>query len=356
MMLLAAAARQLRPHRTLLLPALRSPLKEEPAESFSDRADMLRACAADARVPAGISLFEKRRGVTTYTWQALLHFRGLYPAAEIYFLMGSDCLPGFGRWRRPDSILSSARLLVGRRKGFPAGPAGGYPAVFLKGVFPEVSSTGLRAALYRGDVPREVPPAAARIIKERGLYLGRLRERVLSRLGPGRAAHTLACARLACDIAASRGSDARAAAVAALVHDYAKELDPRRLEKICRSAGLGVPSLEETVRRAPQLLHSWVSAHLARAELGVEDPRVLRAAARHTLGHPSMSELDKTIFVADLAAPDRTFPGAARLRRLALRDLDAAAALGARMKTEWLRRSGRWIHPLGLETCLKLNS
>ncbi len=351
-----AAARQLRPGRLVLLPALRSPLKEEPAESFSDRADMLRACAAEALVPAEISFFERRRGGTTYTWQALEYFRGLFPGAGIYFLMGSDCLPGFGRWRRPERILSSARLLVGRRGGFSAAAAGKYPAVFLKGTFPEVSSTGLRAALYCGDTPHGVPPAAARIIKERGLYLGKLRARVLSRLTPKRAAHTLACARLACAIAAARGADVRSAAVAALIHDYAKELDPRRLERVCRSAGMAVPSLEETLLRAPRLLHSWASARLARRELGIGDPAVLRAAERHTLGHPSMGELDKIIFVADLAAPDRAFPGAARLRRLALRDLDAAAALGARMKTEWLRLSGRWIHPLGLKTCLELNS
>ncbi|KAF0127785.1 MAG: nicotinate-nucleotide adenylyltransferase [Elusimicrobia bacterium] len=356
MLLLAAAARRLRPDRTLLLPALRSPLKEEPTEPFSDRADMLRAAAAAARVPAEISLFEKRRGATTYTWQALEYFRGRYPGAEIYFLMGSDCLPGFSRWRRPERILAAARLLVGRRSGFPAGAGKEHSPLFLKGTFPAISSTALRAGLYCGAAPACVPPAAARIIKERGLYLGRLREKVLSRLGPKRAAHTLACARLACDIAAARGADVRAAAVAALIHDYAKELAPRRLERLCRSTGLAVPCLEETVRHAPQLLHSWVSAHLARRELGVGDPVILRAAARHSLGHPSMGELDKIIFVADLAAPDRTYPGAAALRRLALRDLDAAAALGARMKTEWLRLAGRWIHPLGFKTCLKLNS
>jgi HD superfamily phosphohydrolase YqeK len=98
-----------------------------------------------------------------------------------------------------------------------------------------------------------------------------------------------------------------------------------------------------------------VSAALAREELGVEDPAVLRAAARHTLGQPSMGELDKTVFVADMAAGDRSFPGVAGLRRLALRDLDAAAALAARLKVDWLRRTGKWIHPLGLETCLELN-
>lgn len=351
-----AAAAQLRPRRLVLLPALRSPLKEAPAERFSDRADMLRACAAAERVPAEISFFERRRGRTTYTWQAMEYFRGVFPGSELYFLMGSDCLPGFGRWRRPERILSAARLLVGRRKGFSAGTAAGYPAVFLKGVFPEVSSSGLRAGLYCGDMPPEVPPAAARMIKARGLYLGKLRRRILSRLSPKRARHTLACARLACAIASARGADARAAAVAALIHDYAKELHPCRLERVCRRAGLAVPALEETARRAPGLFHAWASSHLARRELGVRDAAVLRAAERHTLGHPSMGELDKIVFVADLAAPDRTFPGAARLRRLALRDLDAAAALGARMKTEWLRRSGRWVHPLGLRTCVELNS
>lgn len=356
MQLLAAAGRQLRPDRLFLLPVFVPPLKEAPSESFSDRAAMLRAAAAAARVPAEINLFEKRRGATTYTWQSLEYFRGRYPGAEIYFLMGSDCLPGFGRWRRPERILSAARLLVGRREGFPAPGRGGFSPVFLKGTFPAVSSTALRAELYCGGSPSAVPPAAAGIIKKRGLYLGRLRERALSRLSPRRAAHTLACARLACEIAAVRGSDVRAAASAALIHDYAKELGAPRLEKICRSARLPVPFLEETVRRAPHLLHSWASAHLARRELGIDDPAVLRAAARHTLGHPSMGELDKTIFVADLASPDMSFPGSDELRRLALRDLDAAAAMAARMKTEWVRLSGKWMHPLGSKTCLKLNS
>ena len=355
MLLLSAAARRLRPAAVWLLPALRSPLKSAPAESFDDRTAMLRAAAAEAGVRAGVSLFEKRRGRTTYTWQAIEYFRSLHPRAELYFLMGSDCLPGFPRWRRTDRILASARLLVGRRAGFPRGAGREFSPVFLDGTFPEESSTSLRAALYCGDAPAGVPAAAMRIIRRRGLYLGRLREGALRRLGPARARHTLACARLACAIAAARGTDPRAAAAAALIHDYAKEMTPEELVRESRRRGLRIPCFGETARRAPQLLHSWVSAALAREELGVDDPAVLRAAARHTLGHPSMGELDRTIFVADMAAGDRSFPGVAGLRRLALRDLDAAAALAARLKVGWLRRSGKWIHPLGLETCLCLN-
>jgi HD superfamily phosphohydrolase YqeK len=58
-----------------------------------------------------------------------------------------------------------------------------------------------------------------------------------------------------------------------------------------------------------------------------------------------MTDLDRLLYVADIASEDRGFPGAARIRALAFRDLRAAFLLAMKTKLLFVKKSGFWLHP-----------
>jgi nicotinate-nucleotide adenylyltransferase len=91
------------------------------------------------------------------------------------FVVGADQFAGFRGWAEPDEVLERATLGVATRPGFPREELEAVRAqlerpdrvVFL-GIEPNpAASTDIRA----GASPEDVPPAVARLIEERGLYV-----------------------------------------------------------------------------------------------------------------------------------------------------------------------------------------
>lgn len=170
--------------------------------------------------------------------------------------------------------------------------------------------------------------------------------RLKTMLSPGRFRHTLSVARWAESLAKIHGEDPGRARLAGLLHDCAKEWPPLRLSTAARLHRLSVPGKDFILRhRRFHLFHAHVSAWWARKFFKVKDPAVLSAVARHTLGHDRMGRLDKILYVADFSAPVRGFAAAARVRRLARKNLDAALKETVRLKISYVLRSGGALHP-----------
>ena len=140
--------------------------------------------------------WEVRRAGPSYTVDTLERLRRELPAAaELYFIVGSDVLPDFHRWRRPERVLELCRLAVVGRPGgqngddgydgaddddgiralaarFPQAVAAGA-VVRTPGSAVECSASELRAALAEGrqrSVGCRLPAAVAAYIAEHGLY------------------------------------------------------------------------------------------------------------------------------------------------------------------------------------------
>ena len=344
--LAAAALKQLRPRALYLVPNFRTPFKDFRPVAFADRAAMLKAALGPAlagRPGVKISSFEAGQRRVVYTWETLAHFKKLHPGAPLYFLMGSDCLEGFPRWRRWRGILSAARLLVGLRPGFsPA--AGDVPYVPLKGSFPEAASSAMRSRLFLGAPVPEAGAAVLRYIKEKGLYLAGERALLRGLLSRKRLAHSLAVAKAAAELAPGLGLSQQKAALAGLLHDCARELTVPEMFALC--SGKDRRLLAE---KAPVLLHAEAGAALARKKFGVTDPEILEAIAQHAAGAPGMGPLSRLVYVCDLAAEGRSFPEAGLLRRLAPLDFDAAFAAANYVKLSYAFSSGGWVHPQSVE-------
>lgn len=119
---------------------------------------------------------ELRRPGPSYTVDTLREFRRQGVAGELFFLMGSDQLAEFHRWREPEEVGRLARVVVMAREG--DDPDMATPGVEVDPLVVSVTRIDLSATRVRNRV-REgrsirylVPDPVRRIILDERLYTG----------------------------------------------------------------------------------------------------------------------------------------------------------------------------------------
>ena len=173
--------------------------------------------------------------------------------------------------------------------------------------------------------------------------LKQAKELVRSRLSDKRYEHTINVKKMAVKLAKRYGVDEEKAALAALLHDSAKELGKDEMRAILQAH----PELAEGGESRPApVWHGICAAILARTEWGVEDEAVLSAIACHTAGKPGMSKLDKIVYLADMSSAERDWPGVNRLRKLERKDLDAAMLMALKRANDFVLSQGNPLDPM----------
>ncbi len=172
-----AAAMKFQLRRVLYVPARLSPHKDAPPTDARHRVAML-ALALAGRPDWSIDLEELDREPPSYTVDTLRAIAARQPGDELWLLMGTDILAGFGRWREPEAILGLARIAAFEREPF-AGSAVRVPevkglsdrlSVFDAGSV-RISSTELRSELAAGrSIGGKVPGPVAEYMTKHGLY------------------------------------------------------------------------------------------------------------------------------------------------------------------------------------------
>lgn len=169
------------------------------------------------------------------------------------------------------------------------------------------------------------------------------KELVRSRLSDKRYEHTLNVRKMAVKLAKRHDADEDRAALAALLHDAAKEIPKDEMRAIMKAHPEYAEGGEE--RPAP-VWHGICAAILARTEWGVEDEAVLSAIACHTAGKPGMSKLDKILYLADMSSAERDWPGVNKLRKLERKDLDAAMLMALKQTNDFVLSQGKPLDPM----------
>jgi nicotinate-nucleotide adenylyltransferase len=97
--------------RVLFIPAAISPLKQDrkPIED-RHRVEMLKLAISGVEY-FGVDERELHRGGVSYTIDTLRELKEEHGGAELYFIMGSDSLADFGRWRSTDRLECAQPLL-----------------------------------------------------------------------------------------------------------------------------------------------------------------------------------------------------------------------------------------------------
>jgi len=118
LLIAGAAKRQLLLDRVLFMPVGLQPLKQDQRVTSADRRAAMVQLMIIGEPDFELSRIDLDRPGPHYTVDSLRIASGLYPGAQIWFIMGGDSLADLLRWRDPQGILELARLAVVRRPGF----------------------------------------------------------------------------------------------------------------------------------------------------------------------------------------------------------------------------------------------
>ena len=175
------------------------------------------------------------------------------------------------------------------------------------------------------------------------MNLKQAKELVRGRLSDKRYEHTINVKKMAVKLAKRYGADEEKAALAAILHDSAKEISKDEMREIMRQ----YPQYAEggEIRPTP-VWHGICASILARTQWGVEDEAILSAIACHTAGKPGMSKLDKIVYLADMTSAERDWPGVNKLRKLELKDLDAAMLAALKQTNDFVLSQGKPLDPV----------
>jgi nicotinate-nucleotide adenylyltransferase len=103
--------------QVLIIPSARPPHKQDrPLTQFSQRVEMLRLAIAGHPVFQVDELERDREGYS-YTADTLEELQRRSPTADLWLIIGSDCLPDIPGWHQPNRIIAAAGLLIVGRPG-----------------------------------------------------------------------------------------------------------------------------------------------------------------------------------------------------------------------------------------------
>jgi predicted HD superfamily hydrolase involved in NAD metabolism len=168
-------------------------------------------------------------------------------------------------------------------------------------------------------------------------------EAVRERLGERGADHCVRVSATAVALAEAYGVDVDLARLAGLLHDWDRDRPRGELVELARGEGIDVTPTDEAV---PYLLHARTGAAGVARAFPALPAEVVQAIARHTVGAPEMTDLDRVVYLADMLEPARTYRGVDKLRQAVGEvSLSELFALGYRVSVMHLLRTRRRIHP-----------
>ncbi len=159
------AADQFALDRVLFIPAGNPPHKHADTP-FEQRYRMVElACAADPRFVASRLEEGKQKSYSIDTIERVKAANG-----EVFFIIGADAFAEIETWHRWQDVIRAVEFIVAARPGHQIVSPPGAPVHRLETLELPVSSSEIRDALARGDMPLDLPPAVADYIRANGLY------------------------------------------------------------------------------------------------------------------------------------------------------------------------------------------
>ncbi len=168
-------------------------------------------------------------------------------------------------------------------------------------------------------------------------YCARVKEKVT----PKRFGHIVRVAILTETIAQANDfstGEVRAASLAAILHDVARDLPPEELFKLA-------PPETELERHHPLSVHGRAGRRIIEG-WGVADERVLEAVEGHVFGVPQGNRIGMALYIADVSEPGRGVNG--DIRELAMHNLFRAYQRAVDAKVRYLTSRGKSVHPVTL--------
>lgn len=171
--------------------------------------------------------------------------------------------------------------------------------------------------------------------------LTEMKEKLKSKLRDDRFEHSVSVMESAVKLSVRYGENPDKAAIAGLLHDCARYLEPEEMLPQCEMLGI---KADDVSKENPKLLHDILGVYFAERDYGVSDPEILDAIRSHTTGSEDMTKLQKIVFLADFIEPGREFKGADELRVLAFEDLDKAVLKALDHTIKFVIKKAQLLH------------
>ncbi len=158
--------------KIIFIPCFIQPLKscKDFAES-NHRLEMIKMAIAN-NPKFEVSDFEIKRKRKSYTIDTLRYFKKTFE--NLYFIIGADNLNEFHRWKEPDEILKTAKLIVVNRGGYNVRiPKKLRKVEIYQCKIPaiEISSTNIRERIRKNlSIKYLVPDSVEKYIHQNNLY------------------------------------------------------------------------------------------------------------------------------------------------------------------------------------------
>ena len=224
-----------------------------------------------------------------------------------------------------------------------------YPDAKLR-LLPDVSDTS------EVSVEEDLPVPVLEYCRCKGLcgfphkmeHIDLWMDHLFTALKPRRFAHSLSVARTSVQLAELYGENPLKAEQAGLLHDCAKCLPIKDMQRIAIDNHL---TDDPDVLASDALLHSIVGACLAEQLYGMTDPDVLEAIRFHNTGYPGMSRLAMCVCLADFMEPLReSFPLLEEVRVLSRSSLEKALLLSLEGTVDYVKSRGWYLYPRTCDT------
>lgn len=141
------------------------------------------------------------------------------------------------------------------------------------------------------------------------------------------------------------GADTKNVAVAAILHDIAKEQTPESY----KAMGLNASLFDSIWQQYPATWHAFAGPLLIEKECPGQSQSIADMVAHHTTGKANMSLETSIIFVADFIEPGRKGQLNKEVSLAAFKDLNKAIGMIAAATLEKLKTRKLPIHPLSFE-------
>lgn len=301
-----AAAREFDLRRIIVLPTAEPPHKELYGTPARERFCM---AAEEFRGEPFIISDLEQKGETAYTCETLLKLKEMYPADELYLIIGGDSMRELAAWKNPQKIADSAKIIVvsrgeGRTEEESAArefsKKYGADISFCGTAMPDVSSTTLRSLLeFDMDTSEFLEEKVAEYIKKNGLYsrYKHLTQKLQKYLDDEKYFHSVYVAAMGDKIARAlklSPEDRERVYTACILHDCGKQMTAEDAARY----GFAVYK---------KVMHGFLGEAVARADFGITDSGVLEAIRYHTTSAPDMSLISKIVAVADFTEDSREY-------------------------------------------------
>ncbi len=172
--------------------------------------------------------------------------------------------------------------------------------------------------------------------------IAEIKRYVATKVSKKRWQHSERVAEWADDLARYHAVDRSAVAVAAYLHDVAKQLTFQEMINLIKADGVPIDPLFYDM---PQIVHAVAGALLAERVFAIDDQRILNAIRYHTTGHPAMGAVEAVIYIADATEKGRDYPKLKAHRRLAKQSLKGALRQISGDTIRYLIAQDKLIHP-----------